>query len=141
MAAFQKFNQFPEDIMKGVHNFTSDATCTVTFALCAVAPTAANSVLGDLTQISYTNCSSRVVTGITAEQVSGICPLTANDLTITASGGAIADFRYVALYNDDPTSPADPLIGFWDTGSTQTLLDGQSLLLDFTTGIATVTVS
>jgi hypothetical protein len=141
MAAFQKFNQFPEDLCKGVHNFTSDATCTVTFALCAVAPVAGNSILTDLTQISYANCSSRVVTGITAEQVTGACPITANDLTITASGGAIADFRYVALYNDDPTSPVDPLIGFWDTGSTQTLLDGQSLLLDFTTGIATVTVS
>lgn len=141
MAAFNKFNQFPEDLCKGVHNFTSDATCTVTFALSTVAPTAANSVLADLTQISYTNCSSRVVTGVTAEQTAGSLTITATDLTLTASGGAIADFRYVSLYNDDPTSPADPLIGWWDTGSTQTLLDGQSLLLDFTTGIATVAVS
>ncbi len=141
MATFQKFNQFPEDLCKGVHNFTSDATCTVKVALTTVAPVAGNSVLADLTEISYTNCSSRVITGVTAEQTNGTLTITADDLTLTASGGAIADFRYIAAYNDDPVSPAKPLIGFWDTGSTQTLLDGQSLLLDFTTGIATVSVS
>ena len=139
MATFQKFNQFPEDLCKGVHNFTSDATCTLVFALSAVAPDAANTVIADITQIAYTNCSSRTVTGVTAEQTGGVCPITANDLTLTASGGAIADFRYIILYNSDTASGS--LIGFWDTGSTQTLLDGQSLLLDFTTGIATVTVS
>jgi hypothetical protein len=71
MATFNKFQQFVEDLAKGVHNFTSDATCTVTVALTAAAnaPVATNSVLADLTQISYTNLSSRVITGITAEQI------------------------------------------------------------------------
>lgn len=140
MASFNKFNQFVEDLAKGVHNFTADANCTVTVALCAAAnaPVATNSVLADLTQISYTNLSSRVVTGITAEQTSGTVHFTANDLVLTASGGAVATFRYIVLYNDDPTSPADPLIGWYDYGSNLTLADGDTLTIDFASDFATL---
>lgn len=139
MAVFNKFDQFIEDLFKGVHNFTSDATSTITVALLAAAnaPIASNTVLANLTQIAYTNLSSRVVTGVTAEQTSGTVHLTANDLTLTASGGAVATFRYIVLYNDDPTSPADPLIGWYDYGSNVTLADGESIVIDFATDIAT----
>lgn len=139
MATFNKFNQFVEDLAKGVHNFTSDSTCTVTVALTAAAnaPVATNSVLADLTQIAYTNLSSRVITGVTAEQTTGTVTFTATDLVLTASG-TVADFRYVVLYNDDPTSPADPLIGWYDIGSTVSLTTGATLTLDFTTGFATL---
>lgn len=134
MASYNKFQQFVEDLGKGVHNFTSDATCTVTVALLAAAnaPVATNAVLGDLTQIAYTNLSSRVVTGITWEHTTGTATMTATDLVLTASGGAVATFRYVVLYNDDPTSPADPLICWYDYGSNLTLADGETLTLDFT---------
>lgn len=133
MATFTKFQQFVEDLAKGVHNFTSDATCTVTVALCnaANAPVNTNSVLANLTEIAYTNLSARVVTGVTAEQTSGTVIFTATDLVLTASGGAVAPFRYVVLYNDDPTSPADPLISFADYGSDLTLADGETFTIDF----------
>jgi hypothetical protein len=138
MATYNKFDQFMEDVFKGVHNFTSDATSTITVALCAAAnaPVAGNSVLADLTQISYTNLSSRVITGVTAEQTSGTVHLTGTDLVLTASG-AVATFRYVALYNDDPTSPADPLIAWYDYGSNVTLANGETFTIDFATDIAT----
>ena len=140
MATFNKFDQFVEDLAKGVHNFTSDATSTVTVALCAAAnaPVASNTVLANLTQISYTNLSTRVITGVTAEQASGTVTFTASDLVLTASGGAVAAFRYVVLYNDDPTSPADPLIGWYDYTSDLTLQNGESLTIDFTGGFATL---
>lgn len=138
MAAYNKFQQFKEDLYKGVHNFTSDSTCTVTVFLCAAAnaPVATNAVLADLTQISYTNLSSRVVTGITCEHVTGTVHLTGTDLVLTASG-AVATFRYVGLYNDDPTSPADPLIAWYDYGSDVTLANGETFTIDFATDIAT----
>ena len=142
MASFNFFRQFKENLAKGVHNFTSDSTCTVTVALTAAAnaPVNTNEVLADLTQVAYTNLSSRVVTGITAEHTAGTVNFTANDLTLTASGGSVATFRYVVLYDDDPTSPADPLIGWYDVGSDVTLADGQTLTVDFTTGkFATLT--
>lgn len=139
MASFNKFNQFVEDLAKGVHNFTDDTTCTVTVALtnASNAPVNTNSVLANLTQISYTNLSSRVITGVTAEQTSGTVSFTASDLVLTASG-TVATFRYVVLYNDDPTSPADPLIGWYDYGSDVTLNNGETFTIDFTTGFATL---
>ena len=139
MATYTKFQQFVEDLAKGVHNFTSDSTCTVTVALTTQAniPVVTNSILANLTQISYTNLSSRVVTGVTAEHTTGTVTFTADDLVLTASG-AVATFRHVVIYNDDPTSPADPLIAWWDYGSDVTLANGETFTIDFTSGFATL---
>jgi hypothetical protein len=139
MASFNKFYQFVEDLSKGVHNFTSDSTCSVTVALTAAAnaPVATNSVLANLTQISYTNLSARVISNVTCEQTTGTVTFTADDLVLTASG-TVATFRYVVLYNDDPTSPADPLIGWYDYGSDVTLNNGETFTINFTTGFATL---
>ena len=98
---------------------------------------ATNSVLADLTTIAYTNLSSRIVTGITAEHTTGTVTFTATDLVLTASG-AVSTFRYVGLYDDDPTSPADPLICWYDYGSDVTLASGETFTLDFTAGFATL---
>lgn len=131
------FNQTPEDLAKGVHNFTSDSTCTVTVVLTTNgnAPVVGNTVLANLTTVSTTNLSSRVVTGVTAEQTSGSLLLTGNNLTLTSTGGVTGPFRWVAYYNDDPTSPADPLICYGDLGSDITLADGDSLVLNHSNGI------
>lgn len=134
MATFTFFQQFKENMGKGVHDFTSDATCTLTCALVNNAngvSVSADAVLADITQIAYTNLSSRVITGVTSEHASGTAPVTANDLVLSASGGAVAAFRYIVVYDDDPTSPTDPLIGYLDYGSDLTLADGESLTLDF----------
>lgn len=129
-ATYNKFNQFKEDVAEKVHNLGAD---TLTIALCAAAnaPVATNSVLANLTQIAYTNLSSRVVTVTTSAQASGTYTLDANDVVLTASGGSVATFRYVVLYNDTPTSPADPLIAWFDYGSDVTLADGESLTISW----------
>ena len=139
MATFNKFNQFVEDVAHGVHNLGSDQ---VVVALCAAAnaPVATNSVLADLTQIAYTNLSSCNVTTTSSAETSGTYKLTLTDLVLTASGGSVAAFRYVVLYNDTPTSPADPLIGWYDYGSALTLNDTETLTIDFdgTNGALTI---
>lgn len=136
-SALNKFNQYVEDLAEGVHNHSSDQH---TVALCAAAnaPVASNTVLANLTEISYTNLSSRNLTVSTSAQSSGTYTLLFADLTLTASGGAVAAFRYVVVYNNTPTSPADPLMFWYDYGSDLTLSDGESLLIDFTTSTFTL---
>lgn len=128
MAAFNKFNSFVEYLDEGVINFATD---TLTIALTNTAPTSSNSVLADLTEISYTNCSSRTVTTSSSSQTSGTYKLVCADLTLSASGGSVGPFRYVVLYDNTPTSPADPLVGYWDYGSSITLASGETFLIDF----------
>lgn len=136
MPAFTKVNQFVEDLAKGVHNL---ATGALTVALTNTAPTAAgSSVLADITEISYTNCSSRVVTVTSCEQTSGTVNLILVDLVLTASGGSVGPFRYIVLYNDTPTSPANPIIGFIDYGSSITLAAGETLTIDWATNAMTI---
>lgn len=129
MATFNKFNAFVEHLAEKVHNLGAD---TLTVALCAAAnaPVATNSVLLDLTQIPYTNLSSRVLTVNSSAQTSGTYRLILNDLVLTATG-TVATFRYVVIYNDTPTSPADPLIGWYDYGADLSLSSGETLTLDF----------
>jgi hypothetical protein len=128
MATFNKINAFVENLAEKVHNLGSDQ---LVVALTNSAPIASNSVLADLTQITYTNCSSRNITTSTSSQTSGLYKLVLTDLVLTASGGSVGPFRYVAIYNDTPTSPADPLIGWYDYGSSITLAAGETLTIDF----------
>ena len=131
MAAYQKFNQTVADVNNKVHNMGAD---TLKFMLTDVAPVAGNSIKGDLTEISAGNGYSAggTVVGITSStQTSGTYSLVPTaDVVFTASGGTIGPFRYVVLYNDTPTSPLDPLISFYDRGSSLTLADTETFTLD-----------
>jgi len=128
MATLTKFNCFVEDLAEKKHNLGSDQ---LVVALCASAnaPSASNTVLTDLTQISYTNLSSRNITTSSSSQTSGTYKLILSDLTLSASGGSVAPFRYVVVYND--TSTSDSLIGYADYGSDTTLNSGESIVIDF----------
>lgn len=136
MATFNKISDFVEHLAEKVHNLGSDS---LVVALSNTAPGSesspptadGNGRLANVTQISYTNCSSRVLTVSSSAQTSGTYKLVLADLTLSASGGSVGPFRYIYIYNDTPTSPADPLIGYYDYGSALTLAAGESLTLDF----------
>lgn len=134
MAAFNKFNSFVEAVAEKVHNLGSDQ---ITVALTNSAPLATNTVLTDITEISYTNCSSRNVTTSASAQSSGTYKLTLTDLVLTASG-SVGPFRYVVLYNNTATN--DELIGYYDYGSSITMANGETFTIDFdgTNGVLTI---
>lgn len=131
MPSFNKFNAFVEHLAEGVMNLQSD---TLKIVLTDTAPQASDSVLADLTEISAGNgytAGGVAATVSASSQTGGTYKLVLDDLLITASGGPIGPFRYLVLIDDTPTSPADPLIGWWDYGSSITLADGESITIDF----------
>lgn len=125
MAAYNKFNSFVEALAEKKHDCGSD---TFKIALTNVLPVAANSVLADLTEIAYTNLSSRDLVRASSGQTGGTYNVDFNDLTLTASGGSVATFRYVVVYND--TASNDELVGWYDAGASNTLTDTSTFEID-----------
>lgn len=135
MATYVKFQPFVEAMAEKKHNLGSDQ---LKVALTNSAPSAANAVLTDITEITYTNCSTRNITTSTSAQTSGTYKLVLTDLVLTASGGTVGAFRYVVIYNDTATN--DDLIAYYDYGSSITLNDTETLTIDFdgTNGLFTL---
>jgi len=71
----------------------------------------------------------------------GTFTLVATDVTFQPTGGgSFGPFRYAIVYNDTPTSPADPLIGWFDYGSAiPTLTDPETFVVDFGANLFTDT--
>ena len=145
MAVFNKLNGFVEHLSEGVHNLGSDQ---LVLALSNVAPssettppssTTAGCVLANVTQISYTGLSTRDLTTTSSAQSSGTYRLVLDDLTLSSTG-TVGPFRYIYLYNTTPTSPADPLIGYFDYGANLTLNTGESLTIDFDQASGAITL-
>lgn len=126
MATFTKFQPFVEKLAEKAHNLGSDQ---LKVALTNSAPSATNGVLTDITEITYTNLSSRNITTSSSAQSAGTYKLVLADLTLTASGGSVGPFRYVVIYNDTATN--DELIAYYDYGSSITLADGDTFTIDF----------
>ena len=126
MATFNKFQPFVEDLANGVHNL---GTGVLTVALTNTLPTATMGQLSEITEIAYTNLSSRVITTTSSTQTGGTYSLVLQDLVLTASG-AVGPFRYVVIYNDSAVT--DELIGWYDYGSSISLANGETFTIDFT---------
>jgi hypothetical protein len=131
MASFNKFEQFVEDVAHKVHNLGSD---TLKVILTNSAPSASlDAVLADLTEIAAGNgytAGGNAAALTSSGQTNGTYMLVVGDVDFVASGGSIGPFRYAVIYNDTPTSPADPLIGWWDYGAEVTLTDGNTFRVD-----------
>lgn len=138
MAAFNKFNSFVQELGKGTHNFTSH---TLKIMLTNSAPVATNTVAANLTDIAAGNgytAAGTAVGSVTWTNSAGTSTLGGANVVFTASGGTIGPFRYAVLYNDTPTSPVDPLIGWWDYGSAVTLNATETFTVDLSGNILTV---
>lgn len=141
MASFNKFYVFVQDLGRGVHNLHTNSLKT---SLHNTAPVNTNQVFADLTEISAGNGYTAGGTASSSNsytQTTGVAKLLNADVLFTASGGSIGPFRYPVLYNDTPTSPADPLIGYFDYGSSITLLNGETFNVDYDGSAGTLTVT
>ena len=132
--AFTKINSFVENVAEKAIDLSGNG---ITVALTNTAHTSTWDELADLTQVSYTNCSSRVCTVSSSAQTDGTYKLVLADLVLTATG-AVGPFQYIYLYDDNSTG--DKLIGYYDYGSAVTLASGDTFTLNFdgTSGVLTL---
>lgn len=128
MAAYNTFEDFTEELVKGVHNFSSNVFKVY---LSNDTPSASADVnKADLAEITAGN-------GYTAGGNTTTISLSRTGATTTVSGtqvqwtatGAVGPFRYAVLYNDTATN--DPLIAWWDYGSSISLANGESFTVKF----------
>lgn len=144
MAAYQKFNDFVEQLGLAKHNLDTDF---IGMALSNTAPVATNTILANITQIAngngYTTAGGGAgadALGSWAESPAGTGTLTGTKFTWTSSGAGMAAFRYVILFNDTQTSPIDALISWWDYGSALTLAVGETFTVKFNSSDPTGTI-
>lgn len=138
MATFNKFHCLLEDAFEGKHNFAGD---TLKILLTNTAPVATNTIRSQLVEITAQNGypSGGVSLPVSSSaHSSGVYRVIVSDVTLTATG-AIGPFRYIVVYNS--TSATNPLICWYDYGSSLTLNTGESFLFDFdgTNGLFSVT--
>lgn len=143
MASFNKYEHFVEDLCQKVHDLfgTSGSTADVLKVMLSnTAPNAAtHTVRADVTEITgsgYTSGGNSIA--LSGTRSGGTYTAAGTNVVFTASGGTIGPFRYVILYNDTPTSPADPLIGWWDYGSSVTLNDTETFTVSFGASVFTI---
>ena len=139
MASFNKFQQFVQDLCEKVHNLSADQV--EVYLSNATPSVSADAVKADLAEISTGNgYTGPQDTQNTGAESGGTYTLTGTKVVITASGGTIGPFQYVVLQNTTPTSPLDPLSGWWDYGSALTLQNGESFSIKFNNSDTTGTI-
>jgi hypothetical protein len=129
MATYNKFQDFSEQLVIGTHDF--DTNVFKVYLSNTTPSASADAVKADLPEIAAGNgyTAGGATTTITVAEVTGTTTVSGTQVVFTASGGAIAAFQYVVLYND--TAASKNLIAWWDYGSALTLNNGESFTVKF----------
>lgn len=119
MATYNKFQDFTEQNAKGVHQF---GTHVYKIALSNTAILGTETGLAGITQVANGNgyTTGGEITTITVAEAAGTTTVSGTQVTWTGASAGFT-FRYLVLYNDTATSPADALVGWWDHGSAVTV--------------------
>jgi hypothetical protein len=133
MAAYNKFQDFSEQLVRGVHDWDAN---TFKIALTNTAPVNTQVSLDTVTNHPAPTAANGYTAGGTAttiavSETSGTTTVTGTQVVFTATAGGIGPFRYAILYNDTATSPADALIAYWDYASSITLADTETFTVKF----------
>lgn len=136
MATFKKINSFVKNLAEKKIDLSGNG---LTIALTNTPHTSTWDELSDLTQISYTNLSSRVLTVSSSEQTNGLYKLVVDDVVLTSSGGTTGPFRWVYIYDDNSTG--DKLVCYFDHGESITLQDTDTFPIDFASGAGLLTIT
>ena len=132
MATYNKFQDFSEQLVRGVHDWDAH---TFKIALTNTAPTATQTTwnLTDHPAPAAANgyTAGGTATTIAVSETTGTTTVTGTQVVFTATAGGIGPFRYAILYNDSATSPADAAVAYWDYASSVTLADTETFTVKF----------
>lgn len=133
MAAYNKFLDFTDQLIRGVHDFDAH---TFKVALTNVLPVNTQVSLDTVTNHAAPAAANGYPAGgspttVTISEVAGTTTLQGTQVVFTATAGGIGPFRYAVLYNDTATSPADALIAWWDYGASTSLNDQETFTVKF----------
>lgn len=120
MATFVEVDVFSEDMANKIHDLNSD---TFKWLLTNSAPAVGTTFLkSNVTEITggtgYT--TGGATTTLSFSRTGQTTTVSGTQVVITATG-AVGPFRYLVLFNDTPTTPLDPVIGYLDHGSAVTM--------------------
>jgi hypothetical protein len=132
MANYNKFNAFVEN--QTVSNIDWDAD-TFKVMLTNTAPVATNSVKGDLVDVTgggttgYT--AGGTATTVAVSRTGGTQTITGTEVVFTGGSTGMGPFRYAVLYDDTVSTPAKPLVAWWDYGSSISLANTETFTVKF----------
>lgn len=142
MAAYNKFEDFVEQLLLAKHDFSAAGHVFKIYLSNTVPSASLDAVKADLAEIAAGNgyTAGGEDTQNTMAEATGTATVTGTKVIWTAAGGAIGPFQYVALYNDTQTAPVDPLVSWWNRGTALTLNDGETFTVKFNNGDPTGTI-
>jgi len=133
MATFNKFEITVADFMGAVHDLLgttpgTDSDVAAIYLSNTTPDAALDEVKADLAEIATGNgyTGPVPVPNQSGTETSGTFTLSGDEITITASGGPIAQFQHVVLFNDGTAAKTDPLLAWWSAASPIDLADGES---------------
>ena len=140
MASYNKFQDFVEQLLKGVHQLHA-AGHTIECYLSNEQPLVADTIKTDIAEITIENgyTGPEDTQNDVTESPAGTANLTCVDIQIVASGGTVGPFQFVVMFNQTAASPLDALIAWWDYGSAITLQDAETFDIDFAATTFTLT--
>jgi len=141
MPAYNKIEDFVQQILSGVHTFTGAGDVFNIF-LSNEQPLVGDTIKTDIAEISAGNgyTAGGEDTQNTLAESSGTATVTGTQVVWTASGGTIGPFQFVVLFNQTASSPLDALVAWWDHGSAVTLADGETYTVKFNNSSTTGTI-
>lgn len=139
MAVYVKFNHFILHLAQGEHKLHA-AGDTLMVYLTNNAPDVDLDVLkADLAGITEENGYAAADIQNDYTEAAGTGTMTGVDYEWTAGAGGFGPFRYAVIYNADPTTLVNPLICYWDYGSSISCAVGEKFKVDFGASILTIT--
>lgn len=140
MATYNKFQDFVEQLGKGVHQLHAAGHTLKVYLSNATPDANLDAVKADLAEITDENGYPAGGTDIQNDysEAAGTGTLTGVDVVFTATAGGFGPFRYAVVYNDTPEDPADPLVCWWDYGSSISCNEGETFTVDFGASIFTI---